>query len=71
MMTQAAASTAIAGAVSHIDVQFVGIRYAARDTHVFEFARPDRGVLPVAEPGAHVDLHLPNRRSDIRSQHRH
>jgi hypothetical protein len=50
MMTQAAASTAIAGAVSHIDVQLVGIRYAARDTHVFEFAWPGHLALPAKGP---------------------
>jgi ferredoxin-NADP reductase len=43
-----------------IEVQLTAIRYAARDTHLFEFRRPDGAVLPPAEPGAHVDIHLPN-----------
>jgi len=49
---------ALAG-VANIEVRLVGIRYAARDTHLFELARPGGEVLPAAEPGAHVDLHLP------------
>jgi ferredoxin-NADP reductase len=36
------------------------IRYAAKDTHLFTFERPDGGPLPPAEPGAHIGLHLPN-----------
>lgn len=43
-----------------IDVRLVAIRYAARDTNLFEFARIDRQPLPAYEPGAHIDLHLPN-----------
>jgi len=43
-----------------IEVRLTAIRYAARDTHLFEFQRPDGGKLPTAEPGAHVDIHLPN-----------
>src|SRR6185369_16725183 len=43
-----------------IEVRIVGIRFAARDTHLFDLARPDGAVLPAAEPGAHIDLHLPN-----------
>ena len=43
-----------------IDVRLIGIRCAARDIHLFELARPDGGTLPAAEPGAHVDLLLPN-----------
>ena len=43
-----------------IEVRLVGIRYAARDTHLFDLARADGGVMPTAEPGAHVDLRLPN-----------
>jgi ferredoxin-NADP reductase len=45
-------------ATGNIEVRLVGIRYAARDIHFFELARPDGGVLPAGEPGAHVDLHL-------------
>ena len=43
-----------------IEVRLTAIRYAARDTHLFEFRRPDGKPLPAYEPGAHIDLHLPN-----------
>ena len=43
-----------------IEVRLSAIRYAARDTNIFEFARPDGAPLPPYEPGAHVDMHLPN-----------
>jgi ferredoxin-NADP reductase len=43
-----------------IEVRLTAIRYAARDTNLYEFRRPDGGKLPAAEPGAHIDLHLPN-----------
>ena len=40
-------------------LRLTGIRYAAQDIHLYEFRRPDGAMLPVAEPGAHIDLHLP------------
>ena len=43
-----------------IDVRVTAIRYAARDTHLYEFAPLDGRPLPAYEPGAHIDLHLPN-----------
>jgi ferredoxin-NADP reductase len=43
-----------------IDVRLTAIFYAARDTNLYEFRRPDGGTLPPAEPGAHIDVHLPN-----------
>ena len=43
-----------------IEVRVTAIRYAARDTHLYEFTRPDGKPLPAYEPGAHIDLHLPN-----------
>ena len=43
-----------------IDVRVTAIRYAARDTNLYEFARLDGKPLPAYEPGAHIDLHLPN-----------
>jgi tetrachlorobenzoquinone reductase len=43
-----------------IDVRVTAIRYAARDTHLYEFTRLDGKPLPPYEPGAHIDLHLPN-----------
>jgi ferredoxin-NADP reductase len=43
-----------------IDVRLTAIRYAARDTNLYEFTRLDGGSLPAYQPGAHIDLHLPN-----------
>jgi ferredoxin-NADP reductase len=43
-----------------IEVRVSAIRYAARDTHLFEFTRLDGKPMPAYEPGAHIDLHLPN-----------
>ena len=43
-----------------IDVRLNAIRYAARDTNLYEFVRPDGQPLPAYEPGAHIDVHLPN-----------
>jgi len=43
-----------------IDVRVNAIRYAARDTHLYEFTPLDGKPLPAYEPGAHIDLHLPN-----------
>ncbi len=52
--TQAPASDAL------IEVRLTAIRYAARDTNIFEFRRLDGQPLPAYEPGAHVDMHLPS-----------
>lgn len=43
-----------------IVVRLIKIEYAARNIHLFELARPDGGPLPPADPGSHIDLHLPN-----------
>jgi tetrachlorobenzoquinone reductase len=43
-----------------IEVRLTAIRYAARDTNLYEFTRLDGGALPAYQPGAHIDLHLPN-----------
>jgi len=43
-----------------IEVRVSAIRYAARDTHLYEFAPLDGKPLPAYQPGAHIDLHLPN-----------
>ena len=43
-----------------IDVRLTAIRYAARDTNLYEFTALDGKPLPTYEPGAHIDLHLPN-----------
>jgi ferredoxin-NADP reductase len=43
-----------------IDVRVNAVRYAARDTNLYELVRPEGGALPAYEPGAHIDVHLPN-----------
>jgi ferredoxin-NADP reductase len=43
-----------------IEVRLTAIRYLAHDTSLFEFQRLDGQPLPGYEPGAHIDLHLPN-----------
>ena len=43
-----------------IEVRLASIRYAARDTNLYEFARPDGKPLPAGEAGAHIGVHLPN-----------
>ena len=40
-------------------LRLTGIRYAAQDINLYEFRRPEGAALPPAEPGAHIDLHLP------------
>ena len=42
-----------------IALRLTAIRYAALDTNLYEFRRPDGAALPPAEPGAHIDLYLP------------
>lgn len=42
------------------DMRLTGISYAAKDTNLYEFKRPDGARLPGIEPGAHIDIHLPN-----------
>jgi ferredoxin-NADP reductase len=41
-------------------MRLTAIRYAAQDTNLYEFRRPDGAALPGVAPGAHIDLHLPN-----------
>jgi ferredoxin-NADP reductase len=43
-----------------IEVRLTAIRYAARDTNLYELTPLDGRPLPAYEPGAHIDLHLPN-----------
>ena len=43
-----------------IDVRLTAIRYAARDTNLYELTPLDGQPLPAYQPGAHIDLHLPN-----------
>ena len=55
-----AAATPAAASDGLIDVRVTAIRYAARDTHLFEFTPLDGKPLPAYEPGAHIDVHLPS-----------
>ena len=63
-MNTATATAAEAMPAKHaddlIDMRVTAIRYAARDTNLYEFAPLDGKPLPTYEPGAHIDLHLPN-----------
>src|SRR5262249_27694757 len=43
-----------------IEVRLTAIRYAARDTNIYELSTLDEAPLPAYAPGAHIDLHLPN-----------
>lgn len=43
-----------------IEVRLVAVRFGARDTNLYEFAGTRGDALPPAEPGAHIDLNLPN-----------
>jgi len=56
----AAAPTKVPAADGLIDVRLTAIRYAARDTNLYEFMPLDGKPLPAYEPGAHIDVHLPN-----------
>ena len=42
------------------EARLIAIRYAARDVNTYEFARPDGATLKDVEPGAHIDVALPN-----------
>jgi ferredoxin-NADP reductase len=55
-----AAPTKAPAAEGLIDVRLTAIRYAARDTNLYELARLDGKPLASYEPGAHIDVHLPN-----------
>lgn len=43
-----------------IRVRLTAIRFLARDVNAYDLRRSDGAPLPPAEPGAHVDLQLPN-----------
>jgi tetrachlorobenzoquinone reductase len=43
-----------------IEVRLTAIRYLARDTSLLELQTLDGRPLPGYQPGAHIDLHLPN-----------
>jgi tetrachlorobenzoquinone reductase len=42
------------------EARLVAIRYAAHDINTYEFARLDGAPLLAVEPGAHIDISLPN-----------
>lgn len=63
MVTSPAATAAPAEgsrAAGLIDVRLTDVEVAARDTNVYTFRRLDDGPLPPYQPGAHIDIHLPN-----------
>jgi len=43
-----------------IDARLTEITPVARDTNLYSFRRVGGGALPSYQPGAHIDLHLPN-----------
>lgn len=49
-----------AAASGSIDVRLIEIKPVARDINLYTFGRTDGGSLPDYEPGAHIDMHLPN-----------
>jgi ferredoxin-NADP reductase len=42
-----------------VTTRVTAIRYAASEINVYELRDPDNATLPAAEPGAHIDVHLP------------
>ena len=43
-----------------MEVEVSAVRFAAHSTNFYELRRRDGRLLPPAEAGAHIDLHLPN-----------
>lgn len=43
-----------------LELRIVAVRYAARDTLVFELESPNGALLPGAQAGSHIGLHLQN-----------
>jgi tetrachlorobenzoquinone reductase len=43
-----------------ITMRVTAIRYAADESNVYEFRCLNNAILPSVEPGAHIDIHLPN-----------
>ena len=43
-----------------IKMRLTAVHYAAETINLYEFAGLENQVLPTAEPGAHIGLHLPN-----------
>lgn len=42
-----------------LSLRLTAVRYAALDTHLFEFSSTDGAPLPAYDPGAHIDVHMP------------
>jgi tetrachlorobenzoquinone reductase len=53
-------SRILGGARDHYQVRLMSIRYAAQYTNLYEFASSDGAPLPSTNPGAHIDVFLPN-----------
>ena len=49
-----------ARAANLIEVRLTDVETVARNTNVYTFRRPDGAGLPAYQPGAHIDIHLPN-----------
>jgi len=54
------AASGAARSTGLIEVRLTDVAPVARDTNVYTFRRTDGGRLPPYQPGAHIDLHLPN-----------
>jgi tetrachlorobenzoquinone reductase len=54
------AASGTARAAGLIDVLLTEVETVARDTNIYTLARPDGAKLPPYQPGAHIDIHLPN-----------
>ena len=59
-MTAPSAAAETAREAHLIEVRLTDVETVARDTSVYTFRRPDGGRLPPYQPGAHIDIHLPN-----------
>jgi ferredoxin-NADP reductase len=55
-----AAAPETSRAAGLIEVSLAEVETVARDTNVYTFRRIDGGRLPAYQPGAHIDIHLPN-----------
>ncbi len=56
----AAATITPAGAANLLEARVAEIATVARDTNLYTFRRADGAALPPYQPGAHIDVHLPN-----------
>lgn len=59
-MTQVNLPTADESVAAFLPMRLTAIRWAARGTNLYEFRGLGGGVLPLAEPGSHIGLMLPN-----------